>query len=696
MKRFIPGFTTGGDEKGEVQKRTPNKLLKKRPPAAAVAVATGSSTQEAEKRAPRKLQKKRPATDLHRFKLMLDSVTPNENSENSLEKFHEVAKVMREFSASDGSSSRSGARRGFMISYIVDEKLSEPARWMTYFKTLQLIDFLLHADPSAFISTVELIVDAASQFAEVFTDSYQQIRVGNGRGSLLIYLDRARRRTGGESHGFGTDWPKRVLERPDPRQTAVESSSLGSASPGNNDQGTQRSGNKEPARWPVGTTDIEEEFPQQIQQIQEEGLLKGLDLDNIDLNRDTELSSTITEAYRRRQSGRAQNESEKEPLPNEAPESKKITEQSTRSGKVVSDLVRDSKLETIIASNGSVVRHISYVSNPRMRQRRMKKEETWRRRKKLGSGSFGCVWLEERLDGDDTGRLRAVKEITKNREGKRSEIDYNRELEAIAKFSHSKSFGWYESQNTIFITMEHIEKGDLQSYLVRPFPEEEVKQIAFQLLEGLGYMHENGFAHRDLKPANILVSEPSPNWWVKISDFGISKRAEEEATAYRTFVGTRGYLAPEILGIYSTADMDSISSSQTLDDSYNLYTVSVDLWALGAIIYRLLTNEILFGDPRDLAKYVTAGHPFPRATALELGANEACVEFLENIMARSPNSRPSSSEALRHPWLSELQELVDTTSNALEELSIAVEDSQTEHTIVDTSVASAQWPTSLG
>lgn len=164
------------------------------------------------------------------------------------------------------------------------------------------------------------------------------------------------------------------------------------------------------------------------------------------------------------------------------------------------------------------------------------------------------------------------------------------------------------------------------------------------------------------------MSEPSPNWWVKISDFGISKRAEEEATAYRTFVGTRGYLAPEILGIYSLADMNNISSSQTLDDSSSLYTVSVDLWALGAIIYRLLTNETLFGDPRDLAKYVAAGHPFPRATASEHGASEACVEFLESIMARSPNSRPSSSEALRHPWLSELQDPVDTTVDALEDL----------------------------
>uniref|UniRef100_A0A0B7JHE2 Autophagy-related protein 1 n=1 Tax=Bionectria ochroleuca TaxID=29856 RepID=A0A0B7JHE2_BIOOC len=497
----------------------------------------------------------------------------------------------------------------------------------------------------------------------------------------------------------------RAALRPDPRRIAETASSLGLSSPGTNDRGTQQSGNEEPAPWPAEAIDIgtEKEIKEFARQIQEEGLLNGHDLDKIDLNQNAELSSTITEAYRRRQSGRAQKESEKVPLLNESPEPEKIIDQSTRSGKVVSDLVRDSKLETIIASNGSVVRHISYISNPRMRQRRMKKEETWRRRKKLGSGSFGCVWLEERLDGDGTGRLRAVKEITKSREGKGSRIDYNRELEAIAKFSHSKyvhcfvqSFGWYESENTIFITMEYIEKGDLQSYLVRPFPEEEVKQIAFQLLEGLEYMHENGFAHRDLKPANILVSEPSPNWWVKISDFGISKRAEEEATAYRTFVGTRGYLAPEILGIYSIADMNNISSSQTLDDSSSLYTVSVDLWALGAIIYRLLTNEVLFGDPRDLAKYVAAGHPFPRATASELGASEACVDFLENIMARSPNSRPSSSEALHHPWLSELQDLVDTATDALEELSIAVEDSRTEHTIVDTSVASAQWPTSLG
>lgn len=64
-----------------------------------------------------------------------------------------------------------------------------------------------------------------------------------------------------------------------------------------------------------------------------------------------------------------------------------------------------------------------------------------------------------------------------------------------------QSFGWYENEDKIYIAMEYMEKGDLQSYLTKPFPEDEVKQVIFQILEGLGFMHENGFAHRDLKPA---------------------------------------------------------------------------------------------------------------------------------------------------------------------------------------------------
>jgi len=66
-----------------------------------------------------------------------------------------------------------------------------------------------------------------------------------------------------------------------------------------------------------------------------------------------------------------------------------------------------------------------------------------------------------------------------------------------------KSFGWYEGPGTLFIAMEYFQHGDLQSYLSRssPLPEYEAREITFQVLEGLSFMHEEGFAHRDLKPA---------------------------------------------------------------------------------------------------------------------------------------------------------------------------------------------------
>jgi hypothetical protein len=105
----------------------------------------------------------------------------------------------------------------------------------------------------------------------------------------------------------------------------------------------------------------------------------------------------------------------------------------------ISDLVLDSKLETSFLSDGNHVSHTYITSGRKLRHRAVKNEETWRRKKRLGTGTYGTVWLEEFVpEAYAEGRFRAVKEIAKGFDSSVSDADYYRELEAIAKFSHDK------------------------------------------------------------------------------------------------------------------------------------------------------------------------------------------------------------------------------------------------------------------
>ncbi|CAH0004472.1 unnamed protein product [Clonostachys byssicola] len=251
----------------------------------------------------------------------------------------------------------------------------------------------------------------------------------------------------------------------------------------------------------------------------------------------------------------------------------------------LSDLVHDSKIETVV--NGTCTEHIYHEPGRSLHERNKRRVERWEREGTLGKGSFGVVY-QERCRGSD--KVRAVKEISKS-VAAGEQLDYYRELEAIAKFSHHKyshcfvrSDGWFESKDSIFIVMEYMEHGDLQNYLGRPFPEAEVQQIVGQLLEGLDFMHASGFIHRDLKPRNIMVVDKGPDWFVKITDFGISKRRQLGVTTLHTMQrGTLGFAAPEVLGL----DLGKPGGS---------YSFAVDMWSLGVLTFYLFTNSMVFSN----------------------------------------------------------------------------------------------------
>lgn len=324
----------------------------------------------------------------------------------------------------------------------------------------------------------------------------------------------------------------------------------------------------------------------------------------------------------------------------------------------VSDLVVDSEIDATWNPSTNQTTQIRRAAGTKPSRRREKTEEIWERKHELGGGAYGTVWLEEcfTVSSQQEPRLRAVKEIRKHHSVPTSA--FHRELEAIAKFSHDKfadcfvrSFGWFQNETALFITMEYLEHGDLRHYIVRPFPEPEARLIAMQLVEALQSMHKSGFAHRDLKPGNILVVHRGPRWWVKICDFGISKRVEG-STALRTMeVGTMGYMAPEVLGMFTLEDLQE---NQT---EVAAYTSAVDLWALGEITHKLLTQKATFLSPNQRGNYVTMGTQFPTNELESVGASTHCILFIQQTMAASPRKRLTADEAAGHEWLENYEDI---------------------------------------
>jgi hypothetical protein len=104
---------------------------------------------------------------------------------------------------------------------------------------------------------------------------------------------------------------------------------------------------------------------------------------------------------------------------------------------MASDLINDSKLSVRFSAKHT--HHVIFKSDARPGQqvRRQRTEETWEKVKHLGKGGFGTVWLEQCLSVDSQAKTRAVKAIPKLTPSSQN-IDYRRELEAIAKFSQTK------------------------------------------------------------------------------------------------------------------------------------------------------------------------------------------------------------------------------------------------------------------
>ncbi|ESU14134.1 hypothetical protein FGSG_07816 [Fusarium graminearum PH-1] len=316
----------------------------------------------------------------------------------------------------------------------------------------------------------------------------------------------------------------------------------------------------------------------------------------------------------------------------------------------LSEIIRDYKLKTYYEGNLTVHLHNDPDTPPSAPQRR----ERWKKIRTIGQGGQSEVVLETCVDGGRRFTERAVKKI--RLQGGDPKRRYESELGAIVKFSHDryskyfvKLLGWFASSTKLYMAMEYFPAGDLYSYVRKHqgLPEEDCRQITCQLLSAIAAMHTEGFAHRDIKPQNILIySHPHPDtqgsWWVKLGDFGISKRIGVDPNITTSSVGTMLYMAPELF---------HVNSSEILTSDYR----EADLWSLGITIFFILTNAVPFQTPASTIKFAqNSGEPFPRAFLEHYGVTEEGQAFIRETLRPEPGTRSNFAMAMDHAWIQAL------------------------------------------
>jgi Protein kinase domain len=180
-----------------------------------------------------------------------------------------------------------------------------------------------------------------------------------------------------------------------------------------------------------------------------------------------------------------------------------------------------------------------------------------------------------------------------------------------------------EEEGVPYIAMRYVSGSDLGRRLAREGrlkPEPAVRLIA-GVGNGLDAIHAAGLVHRDVKPANVLLSGAADEDHTYITDFGVARNVATESGLTQTgrFVGTLDYVAPEQI---SGGSVDA----------------RADVYALGCLLFKLLTGEVAFPKEGDAAKLYAHLHDPPPAPSLYA---PAVPMALDDVVARAMSKEPA-------------------------------------------------------
>lgn len=304
--------------------------------------------------------------------------------------------------------------------------------------------------------------------------------------------------------------------------------------------------------------------------------------------------------------------------------------------------------------------------------------ERWVLLEKMGDGAFSNVYRAK----DTTGQYNevAIKVVRKFEMSSSQRANILKEVQIMRQIDHPnivKLIDFSESRQYYYIVLELCPGGELFHQIVRLtyFSEDLSRHVIVQVAQALLYLHEEGgVVHRDIKPENLLfypvpfipTKNPKPKGpededkadegefvpgvgaggigTIKIADFGLSKVIWDSQTM--TPCGTVGYTAPEIV-------------------KDERYSKSVDMWALGCVLYTLLCGFPPFYDEsiQVLTEKVARGQ-YTFLSPWWDDISKGAQDLVSHLLTVDPEKRYTIEEFLNHPWIKQTSEATTAAADA--------------------------------
>ncbi|XP_046389739.1 ovarian-specific serine/threonine-protein kinase Lok-like [Ischnura elegans] len=303
----------------------------------------------------------------------------------------------------------------------------------------------------------------------------------------------------------------------------------------------------------------------------------------------------------------------------------------------------------------------------------------------LGAGSCGAVRLAFDKSSGKAFAMKIIRKSAYSNGGLNDPSKIMNEIKILKSLSHPcviRIEDFFDTPGDCFIVLTLAEGGDLMKCILelQHLSEKESKQIFYQIVLAVQYLHSKGITHRDLKPQNILLVSQGPNSLIKVADFGLSKSLERSQIGIdlpcsgssqnsenfrvdimKTICGSPLYVAPEIL---------ASNCSNTVG-----YTRMVDIWSMGVILYVCLSGSPPFlpsssYEDQDISDSSTLGEGSTRSCSKRrtlqsaILAGDYCfpkrlwghvtgnsIDLIKGMMTVDPNQRFTHDQILAHLWM---------------------------------------------